>query len=130
MGKYVRESVLASLVDDLPLIVILVVIAALLITSGLPWYYLIPIGIALGLVTLIMYKGIAAQLRPPMSGFDRFKGLVGEIVDFEDGEFIVRIGGELWRARCITSCSNAYLGSRVEVIGVDGHVLLVKLLND
>ncbi len=130
MGRYLSEAVIASLTDDLVLVIILVVVIVLLIISKLPWYYLIPLGIASCLVVLMMYKGLIAQLRPSMRGLDEFKGLVGDVIDFSDGELIIRINGELWRARCVTSCNDVALGSKVEVVGRDGHVLLVKFIND
>jgi len=123
-----RESLIASIADDLPIIITLVVITALLITSHIPWYYVVPALAVLTITSIALYKGAKAQLRPPIKGLDELRGLVGTVVEVSRNSLLIRIDGELWRAKCLSECIGLRPGLKVKVVGVEGSELVVKVI--
>ncbi|MDI6751441.1 MAG: nodulation protein NfeD [bacterium] len=68
---------------------------------------------------LLISLGIFSQFRKVKTGKE---GMIGEI-GIVKGNRLVFVDGEIWQARCYSEIEE---GERVEVIGVDGLVLLVK----
>ncbi len=125
-----RDSVIASLIDDVIIIAVIASAAAIIISLGFPWYVIIPACGLIALISLAMIKGVIAQLKPPVKGIGGVEGLTGVVIDSRAGYLLISIGGELWRGRCINSCSNISPGSKVLVVKVNGSEVIVKPLNN
>jgi len=124
-----REQAVAALVDDLALLAVVAVAAAALLRMGVDWTLLLPVLAVLGFLALALVKGVAAQLRRPLTGLEALVGreaVVDEAIG--DGrEAVVRVEGEYWRARCRSPCRP---GARVRVVGYEGLTLLVEPVED
>ena len=85
----------------------------------------IAIGGAVSLaVGVIVYLVVRAHSREPSVGPEALVGQVGEAVDELNPEGMVRVEGELWRAR--SRSGRIGRGERVRVVGVDGLTLIVE----
>ncbi len=121
-----RESVIASIIDDLAIIAVIAVAAAVIISLGLPWYIIIPVCGSIALISIAMVKGAVAQLRPPAKGVGSVEGLAGVVIDSRNGYLLINIEGELWRGRCVNSYDKVAPGVRVLVTKVNGLEVIVK----
>jgi membrane-bound serine protease (ClpP class) len=79
------------------------------------------------LVLILIIAALIALSRHKKSGSGRIQllGAEGVVESKLDPEGTVLIDGELWRARSLDGTSIAD-PARVEVVAVDGHLLLVK----
>lgn len=59
---------------------------------------------------------------------DQMVGEIGTAHDKLNPEGVVTVNGELWRARS-SSPDPIYVGERVRVVGMDGHLLLVEKIH-
>jgi len=124
----VREQVIASLADDLIVIAALIIAAAL---SYILWGDILIaslIAASAGGLAFIAYKATLAQVRPPVRGLTSMKGLIGEVVSGCSNSLMVRVGGELWSAECLTGCEGCEVGDKVVVEGLREVKLLVRPL--
>ena len=77
----------------------------------------------------VAYKGIKAQFRKSLVGFEGIIGEVGEAFsDFQNGRGKIFVSGEIWDAKVIEGAkpSNIKKGDRVRVVGNEGMVLIVE----
>jgi membrane-bound serine protease (ClpP class) len=82
-------------------------------------------GTALGTAALFLLA-LAALLRrkrPVVTGHEALIGAEGETVSWQNGEGRIRVKGEIWLARAAAPLA---AGSRVKIVGRDGHVLRVE----
>ncbi len=75
------------------------------------------------MVAFISIKVLGAQRRQVVTGHEGLLGQIGETLEPIDGEGMVLLDGEYWRAR---SAAPIAKGSRVEVVAVEGLVVQVK----
>ncbi len=73
--------------------------------------------VSAGLLILVLAMLMKSRQRAVVSGIDTLVGEGGEIVDIRHGQAMVRIHGELWRAR---GNGPLALGDRVRVTATDG----------
>jgi membrane-bound serine protease (ClpP class) len=81
---------------------------------------------AVGGSAALLLAVIAASLRsrkyPVVTGSEALIGAAGEAVSWQDGQGRVRVGGEIWLARCEVPLQP---GRHIRVVGRDGLVLRV-----
>jgi membrane-bound serine protease (ClpP class) len=71
-------------------------------------------------VTMLLVK---SRRRPVVSGPEEMIGDIGQVIDWQDHDGMVRVRGEIWRARAMQSLA---AGQRVRVDRLDGLTLVVK----
>ena len=74
--------------------------------------------------TLVLGKGVGAQMRKISFGVEALVGRTGVAVTDLAPEGLVQMEGERWSARCVEG--GAVAGEKVEVVGRDGLRLLVR----
>ncbi len=120
----VREQVVAAILDDLVVVAVLALSVILLLHFLGEWYYVLPLLAVIGFLAFILVKGIAAQLRRPLTGLEAMVGVEGVVVEEAgEGYVVVKVDGELWKAECRGECR---VGARVRVIGFRGLILIVE----
>lgn len=88
-----------------------------------PWLALVLSTISAGSFWIIATKVFAAAKAQPTHDLNRLIGEIGEAKTDVYYEGTVQVAGELWTARSETLIQN---GSRIQVIGRDGLILLVE----
>lgn len=86
-------------------------------------------GLTAGLGTLtfaVLFYGLAAQARRPVSGRESLIGIEGQVLEWSGSEGFVHADGERWHA---VSRDALVPGDRVKVTGVEGLTLTVKKLS-
>src|SRR6266516_5727572 len=76
-----------------------------------------------GLFLLVLSMLLRSRRRPIVAGQEALLGAEGEALPWHGEEGIVRVKGEIWRARAVRPLQP---GTRVKVIGRDGLVLVVE----
>jgi membrane-bound serine protease (ClpP class) len=110
-------------------IVAFVIGALMMFPSGVPGFALsgaVVIGAALGSAALFLLALSAlfrSRKRPVVTGGEALIGASGETVSWQGDEGRVRVAGEIWRAKADAPLRD---GSRVEIIGRDGLILVVR----
>jgi membrane protein implicated in regulation of membrane protease activity len=99
-------------------------VAGLLLFAVLPFrvaaaVYVPLSALSIGLGVLVM----RALMRPARTGAEAMPGHAGRVESIEDGVALVRVNGELWRARSAESLAP---GRRVIVVRVDGLTAVVR----
>jgi membrane-bound serine protease (ClpP class) len=74
-------------------------------------------------ILLIIGMAVRARERPVVTGAEELIGARGRVVDGFDGEGLVRVHGEVWRARAVGRLER---GEQVTVVGREGLTLLVS----
>jgi len=103
--------------------------ALMMFPSGVPGFALsgaVVIGAALGSAALFLLALAAlfrSRKRPVVTGGEALIGASGETVSWQGDEGRVRVAGEIWRAKAAAPLRD---GSRVEIIGRDGLILVVR----
>jgi len=91
----------------------------------IPLWVLIIVMLAWGAYTIITYRmGSRALRRKPVSGLIAMLGSEGEVVSPLAPEGLVRIKGELWRAKSTSGRMDT--GEEVTVVGQDRLKLIVR----
>ncbi len=101
--------------------------ALMMFPSGVPGFALsgaVVAVAALGSAALFLLALAALfRSRPVVTGGEALIGASGETVSWQGDEGRVRVAGEIWRARADAPLRD---GSRVEIVGRDGLVLVVR----
>lgn len=125
-GRRVRSTrtyVLMELGEFLLIIVLIIVIAQFV---HIPLWIAIAIPAGKFLKFVLVYPFVRRSIKqPPLSGMESLIGRQGLTVDKLDPEGYVSVRGELWKA--ITDGTPISAGAEVEVCGLDGTKLVVKL---
>ncbi|UCE03200.1 MAG: nodulation protein NfeD [Candidatus Latescibacterota bacterium] len=88
------------------------------------WSVLIPtVALATLFFLFVVSKGLLAQKRRPVTGQQGMIGLVGTADSRIDPQGRVFVHGEYWNARAERPVES---GARIEVVGVEGHQLVVR----
>lgn len=88
-----------------------------------PWLALVLSTLSAGSLWIIATKVLAAAKSQPTHDLNRLMGEIGEAKTDILYEGSVQVAGELWTARSETLIQN---GSRIQVVGRDGLILLVE----
>ena len=116
--------VLASLLDDLAIVLLVLVIL---------WFLKVPISLSVIIflalffvaTVFIMHRLIVPALhRKIKTGSESIIGLTGKVVESLNPKGTVRVNNEYWKAR--TTDKKIAVGEQVEVVGIDGLTLHVK----
>jgi len=83
--------------------------------------------ISAGLLIFVIGMALRVRYQRAVSGIESWIGATGEALEDFDCEGMMRVRGELWRARCVVPVRR---GQRLVVIGVDGLVLQVSPLTE
>ena len=84
------------------------------------------VGISLGFASFMTFAIIkVAQMRRMKVKVGKLEGEVGEVMEFKDGEGLVKVRGEIWK--CISD-EELKVGDKVTVVGREGLTLKVKRL--
>ena len=91
----------------------------------IPLWVLIIVMLAWGAYTIITYRmGSRALRKKPVDGLTAMVGSKGKVVSSLVPEGMVRIKGELWRAKSASGRMDT--GEEVTVVGQDGLQLIVR----
>lgn len=116
--------VLASLIDDILLLVILFVLLKIFHVR-ITWPIILVIVAMVAGFFFIMHKAIVPGLRRRrVTGAEGMIGMVGTVTQALQPRGAVKINDEYWKAQSIAG--NIETGEEVEVVGISGLVLEVK----
>lgn len=117
-------AILSTLLEETALaVVVLVGLPELGIHLPLP--VLIALMIGWAVVTVIIYRAGSHALRvKPMAGPEAIIGMKGKVVRPIDPDGLIKIGGELWRAK--SAGSSIDIGEEVTVVEQDSTMLIVR----
>lgn len=109
-----------------------VVALVLLILWALEIEIPLPIAIVaallLGAVVFVTHKAIIPTFhKKQVTGAEGLIGLEGEVIEPLKSVGVIRVGGEYWKAKSVDKDIEA--GEEVEILGVDGLTLRVKIKN-
>lgn len=91
------------------------------------WRLIAGLTAGLGALTFaVLFYGLAAQARRPVSGRESLIGMEGDVLEWTGGEGFVHADGERWHAVSKDALSP---GDRVKVTGLEGLTLSVKKLS-
>ena len=129
MKKTIKDwlMVLVLLLDEaVALVLVLLVLWFLRITVSLP--VAIGIALALGTFAFITHKVIIPSFhKKQVTGSEGMIGLEGEVIEPLTPVGVIRVGGEYWKAKSVGE--NIAVGEEVEILGLNGLTLTVKLKN-
>ncbi len=116
-------AILSTLLEETALAVVVLV--------GLPEFGIhLPLAVLIALMTgwavvaVIVYRAGSHALRvKPMAGPEAIIGMKGKVVCPLDPDGLIKIGGELWRAK--SSGSSIDIGEEVTVVERNGTMLIV-----
>jgi len=119
--------ILVLLLDEAAVVaVVLLVLWALGIEIPLP--IAIVMALLLGAFIFIIHKAVIPALRKKgITGSEGMIGLEGTVIEPLAPVGVVRVGGEYWKAK--SAGGNVAVGEEVEILGVNGLTLMVKLKN-
>lgn len=117
-------AILTNLLDE-ALIVAIILWGLPRLGIHIPLYGIILICICFLVYAVIFYhKGSRALLKPPVLGFTDQVGLEGQVVSRLTPEGLVKISGELWKAK--VENGNIEVGAQVVVVSQKGFKLIVR----
>ena len=91
----------------------------------LPIWTAINLALALGGVAFVFHRSVIPSFhRKRVTGAEGMVGLTGQVIEALNPVGLVKVKGEYWEAR--SDSGNMPAGEPVEVVGVDGLVLMVK----
>ncbi len=119
--------VLVLLLDEAAVVaVVLLVLWVLKIEIPLP--IAIVAALLLGAVVFITHKVVIPTFRKKrVTGLEGMIGLEATVIEPLTPVGVVRVGGEYWKAK--SASKNIAVGKEVEILGVNGLTLMVKLKN-
>jgi membrane-bound ClpP family serine protease len=129
IGEYMKNgrlivAILTNLLDE-ALIVAIILWGLPRLGIHIPLYGIILICILFLTYAVIFYhKGSRALLKPPVLGFTDQVGLEGQVVSRLTPEGLVKISGELWKAK--VENGNIEVGAQVVVVSQKGFKLIVR----
>jgi membrane-bound serine protease (ClpP class) len=117
-------AILSTLLEETALAVV-VLIGLPELGIHLPLAVLIALMIGWAFVAVIVYRvGSHALRAKPMAGPEAIIGMKGEVVRQLDPDGLVKIGGELWRAK--SAGSRIEIDEEVTVVERNGTMLIVR----
>ena len=92
----------------------------------IPLSVMIAVALLLGAVIFITHKAIIPTLRKKrVTGSEGMIGLIGTVIEPLTPVGVVSVGGEYWKAKSVGE--NIAVGEEVEILGLNGLTLMVKL---
>ncbi|MCJ7763676.1 MAG: NfeD family protein [Dehalococcoidales bacterium] len=116
-------AILSTLLEETALAVV-VLVGLPELGIHLPLAVLIALMIGWAVVAVIVYRAGSHALRvKPMAGPEAIIGMKGKVVRPLDPDGLIKIGGELWRAK--SAGSSIDIGEKVTVVERNGTMLIV-----
>jgi len=120
-------AILSTLLEETALVAI-VLVGLPELGIKIPIAGLIALMLAWAAISVITYRaGSRALQRKPVVGLPAMVGGKGKVVHPLDPEGLIRIGGELWRARSVKD--KIAVGDEVIVVAQEGSKLIVRPSN-
>jgi len=120
-------AVITTMLDEL-LVIVLLIWGLPKLGVKLPLFVLVLIGVLWTCFAVVMYVAGSKILgKKPVSGLTDMVGFKGVVTTALIPQGLVKINGELWTARSVTS--NIEQGSRIEVESQKGLILIVHQIN-
>ena len=118
-------KVLVLLLDEAAaVVVVLLVLWALGIK--IPLSIAIVAALLLGALVFVIHKAIIPTFhKKKTTGSEGMIGLTGEVIESLTPVGVIRVGGEYWKAKTVGE--NIAVGEEVEILGLNGLILKVKL---
>ena len=117
-------AILSTLLEETALAVV-VLVGLPELGIHLPLAVLIALMIGWAVVAVIVYRAGSHALRvKPMAGPEALIGMKGKVVRPLDPDGLIKIGGELWRAKSVGSRID--IGEEVTVVKRNGTMLIVR----
>ena len=127
MKKNIKDwfIIIVLLLDEaVAVVLILLVLRALGIEVPLP--VMIVLALLLGAFIFVTHKVIIPALRrKKITGSEGMVGLEGEVVEPLTPVGVIMVGSEYWKAKSVDK--DVAAGEEVEILGVDGLTLKVRL---
>ena len=120
-------KIMVLLLDEAAVVaLVLLILWALEIEVPLP--IAIVAALLLGAVVFVTHKAIIPTFhKKQVTGAEGLIGLEGEVIEPLKSVGVIRVGGEYWKAKSVDKDIEA--GEEVEILGVDGLTLRVKIKN-
>jgi membrane-bound serine protease (ClpP class) len=124
MSGRLALAILSTLLEETALAVV-VLVGLPELGIHLPLAVLIVLMIGWAVVAVIVYRAGSHALRvKPMAGPEAIIGMKGKVVRPLDPDGLIKIGGELWRAK--SAGSSIDIGEEVTVVKQDSTMLIVR----
>lgn len=118
-------KVVVLLLDE-AIVVGLVLLVLWVLGVEIPLPIAIPVALLLGVLVFIIHKAVIPTFhKKRITGSEGMIGLKGVVIKPLTPVGAVRVGGENWKAKSIGG--NIAAGEEVEILGVSGLTLMVKL---
>ena len=122
-GRFIL-AILSTLLEEIALAVV-VLVGLPELGIHLPLAVLIALMIGWAVVAVIVYRAGSRALRvKPMAGPEAIIGMKGKVVRPLDPDGLIKIGGELWRAK--SAGSRIDTDEEVTVVERNGTMLIVR----
>ncbi|UCE97376.1 MAG: hypothetical protein JSV74_05340 [Dehalococcoidia bacterium] len=123
-GRFIL-AVFSTIIEEVALAII-VLVGLPELGINIPVAVLIVLMIAWAAIAIFSYRaGSSALKRQPLVGLGTMVGVRGTVVKPLKPEGLIKVGGELWRAK--STGVDIDSGAKIVVIGQDGRILLVRL---
>lgn len=117
-------KVLVLLLDEAAAVVIVLLFLRLL-RIGIPLPIMIIIVLLLAALIFITHKAVIPTFhKKPVTGSEGMIGLKGTVIESLTPVGVIRVGGEIWKAKSVGE--NIEAGEEVEIVVLSGLTLMVK----
>ena len=118
-------KILVLLLDEAAAVA-LVLLVLWVLEIKIPLSVTIVAALLLGALVFVIHKAIIPTFhKKKTTGSEGMIGLSGEVVEPLTPKGLVKVGGEYWKAKA--TGANLEIGEEVEIVGLDGLTLAVKL---
>ena len=122
-GRFILA--VTSIIIEEVVLAIIVLVGLPELGINLPLAMLILLMIGWAAIAIFSYRaGSSALNRKPLVGLGTMVGVRGKVVETLKPEGLIKVGGELWRAKSIDVDIDR--GTEIIVIEQDGRILLVR----
>jgi membrane-bound serine protease (ClpP class) len=128
MSGRLMLAILSTILEETALAVV-VLIGLPELGIHLPLATLIALMIVWAVIAVIVYRaGSRALRKKPMAGLESIIGTKGRVVRPLDPDGLIRIGGELWRAK--STANRIDIGEEVTIVERKGTILIVRAVDE
>lgn len=120
-------KVMVLLLDE-AIVVGLVLLVLWVLGIEVPLLITIPVALLLGAIIFVTHKAVIPTFhKKKITGSEGMVGLKGTVIEPLTPVGVVRVEDEYWKAKSVGG--NIAAGEEVEILGLDGLTLMVKLEN-